>query len=292
MPNRARLAALSACTLVVLALLGGCASTGATQAKNSRDPWEGMNRGIYKFNDVVDRAALKPVAKGYKKITPEWLRRGVGNFFSNLQYPATIINQLLQGKAKLAARDTGRLLTNTLLGFGGILDPASRVGLDKNDEDLGQTLGVWGVPSGPFIMLPFLGPSTIRDAPSSFAEFFIDPLTYADVKWEVLWGARALDIVDTRAQYLSLDPVIARSYDPYAFVRNSWMQRREYQVRDGDVPEENLEEGLDPEEEQRLLEESGGEPSGDQPQDGTMPDDEPVPEEPVPEESAPPEPPQ
>lgn len=275
MPNRARLLALSACTLLALALLGGCASTGASQAKDPRDPWEGMNRGIYKFNDVVDRTTLKPVAKGYKKITPEWFRRGVGNFFSNLQYPATIINQLLQGKPKLAARDTGRLLTNTLLGFGGILDPASRVGLDKNDEDLGQTLGVWGVPSGPFITLPFLGPTTVRDAPSSFAEFFIDPLTYADVQWEVLWGMRALDIVDVRAQYLALDPVIQRSYDPYSFVRNSWLQRREYQVRDGDVPEDNLEEGLDPEGEQQLLEESGGEPSTE-----GEPTEEPAPDEP------------
>ena len=275
MPNRARRLALSACTLLALTLLGGCATTGASQAKNPRDPWEGMNRGIYKFNDVVDRATLKPVAKGYKKVMPEWFRHGVGNFFSNLQYPATIINQLLQGKPKLAARDTGRLLTNTLLGFGGILDPASRVGLDKNDEDLGQTLGVWGVPSGPFIMLPFLGPTTIRDAPSSFAEFFLDPLTYSDVQWEVLWGMRALDIVDVRAQYLALDPVIQRSYDPYAFVRNSWLQRREYQVRDGDVPEENLEEGLSPEEEQQLLEESGGEPT---PEDQSQ--KEPAPDEP------------
>jgi phospholipid-binding lipoprotein MlaA len=275
MPNRLRLAALPACALLALALLGGCASTGGSQAKNPKDPFESVNRGIYKFNDVVDRATLKPVARGYKKITPEWFRRSVGNFFSNLQYPATIVNQLLQGKGTLAARDTGRLLTNTLLGFGGILDPASRVGLEKNDEDLGQTLGAWGVPSGPFITLPFLGPTTVRDAPSSFAEFFLDPLTYSDVQWEVLWGARALDIIDVRAQYLSLDPVIERSYDPYAFVRNSWLQRREYQVRDGDVPEENLEEGLDPEEEQRLLEESGGEPSADEP-----PQEEPAPQQP------------
>jgi phospholipid-binding lipoprotein MlaA len=273
--DRLRPAALS-CALLALALLGGCATTGAKPVQQTKDPWENLNRGVYKFNDTVDRATLKPVAKGYKKITPEWLRRGVGNFFSNLQYPATIFNQLLQGKGKMAARDTARLLTNTVLGFGGVLDPASRVGLDKNDEDLGQTLGVWGVPSGPYIMLPFLGPSTIRDAPSSFAEFFVDPLTYADVQWEVLWGARALDIVDARAQLLSLDPVIARSYDPYSFVRNSWLQRREYQVRDGDVPEENLDEGLDAEEEQRLLEESGGEPSADQPED------EPAPEEPAP----------
>jgi phospholipid-binding lipoprotein MlaA len=246
MIDRLRPAALS-CALCALALLGGCATTGASSAQHTRDRFENVNRGIYKFNDVVDRAALKPVAKGYKKITPEWFRRGVGNFFSNLQYPATIFNQLLQGKGSMAARDTARLLTNTLLGFGGVLDPASRVGLDKNDEDLGQTLGVWGVPSGPYIVLPFLGPSTIRDAPSTFAEFFVDPLTYADVKWQVLWGARALDIVDVRAQLLALDPVIARSYDPYAFVRNSWLQRREYQVRDGDVAEEDLEEGLEPE---------------------------------------------
>jgi phospholipid-binding lipoprotein MlaA len=268
MIDRLRPAALF-CALLGLALAAGCATTGTNAAQHPNDPWEGLNRGTYKFNDAVDRATLKPVAKAYKKITPEWFRRGVGNFFSNLQYPATIFNQLLQGKGKLAARDTARLLTNTVLGFGGVLDPASRVGLDKNDEDLGQTLGVWGVPSGPYVVLPFLGPSTIRDAPSSFAEFFVDPLTYADVQWEVLWGARALDIVDLRAQLLSVDPVIDRSYDPYSFVRNSWLQRREYQVRDGDVPEEDLEEGLELEEE--LPDESAAEempeeePPADQP---------------------------
>ncbi len=275
MLNRSRLAALQGCALIALVLLGGCASTGAPKAPHPKDPFENVNRGIYKFNDVVDRATLKPVAKGYKKVLPEWMRSGVSNFFSNLQYPATILNQLLQGKPALAARDTGRLLTNTLLGFGGLLDPASRVGLDKNDEDLGQTLGVWGVPSGPFITLPFLGPTTVRDAPSSFAEFFVDPLTYADVKWEVMWGLRALDIVNVRSELLVLDPVIEKSFDPYAFVRNSWLQRREYQVRDGDVPEEDLEEGMDLEEE--LLEE---EPSAESPQDEPPAEAEPQPEPP------------
>lgn len=275
MPNRSRLTAFQGCALIALVLLGGCASTGAAKAPHPKDPFENVNRGIYKFNDVVDRATLKPVAKGYKKVLPEWMRSGVSNFFSNLQYPATILNQLLQGKPALAARDTGRLLTNTLLGFGGLLDPASRVGLDKNDEDLGQTLGVWGVPSGPFITLPFLGPTTVRDAPSSFAEFFVDPLTYADVKWEVTWGLRALDIVNVRSELLALDPVIEKSFDPYAFVRNSWLQRREYQVRDGDVPEEDLEEGMDLEEE--LLEE---EPSAESPQDEPPAEAEPQPEPP------------
>lgn len=244
MPNRLRQVAQASVALAALVMLGGCATTGPARAKDPRDPYQNANRAIYRFNDVVDRATLKPVARGYKKITPEWLRRGVGNFFSNLQYPATIANQLLQGKPAAAARDTARLLTNTLLGFGGVLDPASRVGLDRNDEDLGQTLGTWGVPSGPFVVLPFLGPTTVRDAPSRFAEFFLDPLTYSDVQWEVEWGLRALDIVDVRAQLLSLDPVIERSFDPYAFTRNAWLQRREYQVRDGDVPEENLEEEL------------------------------------------------
>lgn len=244
MLNRMRHGALLCCALIALVVLSGCATTGSARPKDSKDPFENTNRAIHKFNDVVDRATLKPIAKGYKRITPEWFRRGVGNFFSNLQYPATIVNQLLQGKAAAAARDTGRLLTNTLLGFGGVLDPATRVGLEKNDEDLGQTLGVWGVPSGPFLVLPFLGPSSVRDVPSTVADTFIDPLTYADVKWEVLWGLRAVDILDSRAQLLALDPVLERSFDKYAFVRNAWMQRREYQVRDGDVPEEDLEEEL------------------------------------------------
>lgn len=227
--------------LIALALLAGCATTtGSAAPDGPRDPFERANRAIYKFNDVVDRVALKPIAKGYKKITPEPVRRGIGNFFSNLQYPATIVNQLLQGKPIAAARDTGRLLTNTVLGLGGMFDVATRLGLEKNDEDFGQTLGVWGVPSGPFLVLPLLGPSSVRDAPATPAEYFVDPLTYADVQWEVVWGLRAVDIVDRRAQLLSLEPTLERSFDQYAFVRDAWAQRREYQVRDGDVPEEDL----------------------------------------------------
>jgi phospholipid-binding lipoprotein MlaA len=244
MRDRLRDAVLACCACLACAALSGCATTGAERPGDAKDPFESANRAIYKFNDVVDRATLKPIAKGYKWITPEWFRHGVGNFFSNLQYPATVLNQLLQGKPGAAARDTGRLLMNTVLGLGGVLDPATRAGLDKNDEDLGQTLGVWGVPTGPYIVLPFLGPTTVRDAPSTVAETFLDPLSYADVEWEVLWGLRAVDIVDSRAQLLSLEPVLERTFDPYAFVRNAFLQRREFQVRDGDVPEEDLEEEL------------------------------------------------
>jgi len=242
MRNRPRQAVLGCCAFVACAALSGCATTGAERPKDPKDPFENANRAIYKFNDAVDRATLKPIAKGYKRITPEWFRRGVGNFFSNLQYPATIVNQLLQGKPGAAARDTGRLLMNTVLGLGGVLDPATSVGLDKNDEDLGQTLGVWGVPSGPYVVMPFLGPTTVRDTPSTVAETFLDPLTYADVQWEVMWGLRAVDIVDSRAQLLTLEPLLERTFDPYAFVRNAFLQRREYHVRDGDVPEEVLED--------------------------------------------------
>ena len=242
MRNRPRQAVLGCCAFVACAALSGCATTGAERPKDPKDPFENANRAIHKFNDAVDRATLKPIAKGYKRITPEWFRRGVGNFFSNLQYPATIVNQLLQGKPGAAARDTGRLLMNTVLGLGGVLDPATSVGLDKNDEDLGQTLGVWGVPSGPYVVMPFLGPTTVRDAPSTVAETFLDPLTYADVQWEVMWGLRAVDIVDSRAQLLTLEPLLERTFDPYAFVRNAFLQRREYHVRDGDVPEEELED--------------------------------------------------
>jgi len=247
MRDRLRNAALACCAFVACAALSGCATAGAERPKDPKDRFENANRAIYKFNDIVDRATLKPIAKGYKRITPEWFRRGVGNFFSNLQYPATIVNQLLQGKPGAAARDTGRLLMNTVLGLGGVLDPATSVGLDKNDEDLGQTLGVWGVPSGPYVVMPFLGPTTVRDAPSTVAETFLDPLSYADVRWEVVWGLRGVDIVDSRAQLLSLEPLLERTFDPYAFLRNAFLQRREYQVRDGDVPEEALEEDFEDE---------------------------------------------
>lgn len=244
MPYRLRHGARFLCALVALAALGGCATTGTSTPRDPRDPFERTNRTLYRFNDVVDRATLKPLAKGYRKVTPQWFRRGVGNFFSNLQYPMTIVNQLLQGKPATAARDTGRLLANTVLGVGGLFDVGTRMGLEKNDEDFGQTLGVWGVPSGPFLVLPFLGPSSVRDAPATIAEPFVDPLTYADVKWEVVWGLRALNAIDGRAQLLTLEPTLERAFDRYAFIRNAWVQRREYQVRDGDVPEEDIEEDL------------------------------------------------
>jgi phospholipid-binding lipoprotein MlaA len=235
------LSPLRAAVAVLIALLAaGCASTPGRTTPDDR--WEGFNRGVYKFNDAVDRAALKPAAKGYRKITPHWMRVGIGNFLGNLEYPATAVNQFLQGKFKLGLRDTGRFLINTTLGIGGLLDPATAAGLEANDEDLGQTLAVWGVGSGPYLNLPFFGPSTLRDAPSRMFDFFFDPVTYVDVPWEAIWGERVLGAVHTRSELLPLESTLQKTYDPYAFIRDSWLQRREYAIFDGNPPPEQLED--------------------------------------------------
>jgi phospholipid-binding lipoprotein MlaA len=230
----------AAAAVLVAMLAAGCAATPGRTVVDDR--WEGLNRKVYKFNDTVDRAALKPAAEGYRKITPRWMRLGIGNFLGNLEYPATLVNQFLQGKPKEGFRDTGRFLLNSTLGVAGLFDVATAVGLEANDEDLGQTLAVWGVGSGPFVNLPFFGPSNLRDAPSRMADFFLDPLTYVEVPWEALWGKRALDIVHSRAELLQLDGTLQRTYDPYAFIRDAWIQQREFAIFDGNPPPETLED--------------------------------------------------
>jgi len=229
-----------ASALVIAVLASGCAATPGKTTQEDR--WEGMNRGVYKFNDTVDRAAVKPAAKGYKKITPGWMRTGIGNFFSNLGYPSTFINQFLQGKAVLGLRDTTRFLVNSTIGLAGFLDVATPMGLEKNDEDFGQTLAVWGVGSGPYLTLPLFGPSTMRDAPSRVVEFFLDPLDLADIPWEAEWGKNALHAVHARADLLPLDATLERAFDPYAVIRDAWLQRREYAIYDGNPPPEELED--------------------------------------------------
>lgn len=224
----------------VLLLATGCASApGRTEAD---DPWQGFNRSVYKFNDTLDRAAFKPVAKGYRAITPSWFRSGVGNFFANLAYPTTIVNEFLQGKAVLGIKDTGRFLLNTTLGIGGLFDVATAAGLQANDEDFGQTLAVWGVGSGPYLTLPFLGPSSLRDAPSRAFDYFTAPLTYVDIPWETEWSLRGLDLIHSRAELLSLDTALQRTFDPYVFIRDAWVQQREFAIYDGNPPPETLED--------------------------------------------------
>lgn len=257
----------TAVLLFVFTLAAGCAATpGRTEL--GQDRWEGFNRGVYKLNDTVDRAALKPVAKGYQTVAPGWFRRGVGNFFSNLEYPITIVNQFLQGKGVTGLKDTGRFILNTTLGVAGLFDVATPIGLEAHDEDFGQTLAVWGVDSGPYLQLPLLGPSTLRDAPSRAVDYFLDPLTHGDLHWEEEWVQRTLDLVNTRAELLALDPTLERTFDPYAFIRDAWLQRREFEIFDGNPPPETLEEEFLDEEDPAL--------EGTDTNDGTDTDDSPA----------------
>ena len=243
--------ALRICLGLLLCMIAGCAT--APGRTRSHDPWQGFNRGVYKFNDTLDRAALKPVAKGYQRVLPGWMRSGIRNFLNNLDSTTTIVNQLLQGKPLLAAKDTGRLLLNLTVGLGGFIDVASRAGIEYHEEDFGQTLAVWGIPSGPFLELPFLGPSSLRDAPSRAVDYFTHPAYYADLKWQEQAGLFALQAIDTRAGLLSADQTLQNAFDPYGFTRDAWVQRREYQIFDGNPPEEPLidESGVDEESEKK-----------------------------------------
>ena len=223
-------------------LLAGCATTPASRSPH--DPLEPLNRGVYKFNDAIDRTVARPVAKAYHDHVPNPIRSGISNAIDNLAYPTTIVNDLLQAKWRAALNDVGRFLLNSTLGLGGLFDPASKEGLDKNDEDFGQTLGKWGVPSGPYLVLPFFGPSSLRDGPMIYPERYTDLRGYLG-DWETKWTLIGVGALDTRSELLSVDQVLRNAYDPYLFTRDAYLQRREYQVRDGDVPEEKLEEPMD-----------------------------------------------
>lgn len=231
--------------LLAAALLGlfGCATLPGGKA-DPRDRFERFNRSVYRFNDAADRAVLKPVALGYVRVVPGPARHGISNFIANLTYPRTIINDMLQGKFADGARDTGRLVVNTVAGLG-FFDPATRMGLEAHNEDFGQTLGKWGMHSGPYLMLPLLGPSTVRDTAGRLPDEYTTARHYIDDS-RVRWGLVALDAVDTRAALLDTDAVLDEAYDRYAFVRNAWLQRREYLVRDGEGTADEL---LDPEQE-------------------------------------------
>jgi phospholipid-binding lipoprotein MlaA len=221
--------------------LAGCATTASAPSKS--DPWERMNRSTYAFNDAMDRAVLKPVAKGYVRFVPRWMRTGVSNFLSNLAYPTTIVNDLLQLKFMDAVSDTTRLVLNTTFGLAGFLDPASKAGLPRNDEDFGQTLGHWGVPAGPYLVLPFLGPSTLRDAPSLYPDYLTDGRHYLGTN-RVQFAFLGVSIVDKRASLLPADAALQGAYDPYAFMRNAYLEHRQYEVKDGNVEQPSLDDLL------------------------------------------------
>lgn len=219
-------------TLMLVIIVSGC----ATQA--NKDPLEGVNRGVYKFNDVADRFLLKPVASTYKTVTPTPVRSGVNNFFSNIGTVITVINDLLQLKFSNAFQDAGRFVINTTFGLGGFIDVASMDKIEKHKEDFGQTLGHWGVGSGAYLVLPFLGPSTLRDAGGLMVDTISDPITYTHNIGEIRLHnqIRATQFIDRRTELLEAkDLVDDASLDPYAFMRDAYLQRRENQVRDGVV---------------------------------------------------------
>jgi len=226
-------------TLMVLvaALLGGCASAPGGQVY---DPAEKVNQAIFKFNDIVDRAILKPLSDGYVVITPRKGRIIVSNFFDNTQYFGTILNDLLQGKGKQGISDLGRFLINTTLGIGGLFDPATSIGLVKHKEDFGQTLAVWGAPSGAYLVLPVLGPNTVRNTPDIVVSTLTDALFYAGyfVTSVVTIPISILGAVDLRSRASeSIRFVNESALDPYVFTREAWMQHRTYLIYDGNPPE-------------------------------------------------------
>jgi phospholipid-binding lipoprotein MlaA len=234
----------SACAAVLAAacVLGGCATAPAGR-RDPRDPLERVNRSVFRFNTAADHAVFRPAAKAWKAVVPPPVRNGLGNFVANLEYPVTIVNDVLQGKFSDGGQDLTRLLVNTVFGFG-FFDPATHAGLERHDEDFGQTLGKWGVPSGPYLVIPLLGPSSIRDAPAKLADEYANGRHYLSDR-NLGYGLWVTSKLELRAGLLDADAVLEHTYDPYAFVRNAWLQRREYQVRDGAVDEPAVDTGED-----------------------------------------------
>ena len=225
--------------VVFLLNVSACVTLPPNSQRVPQDPWESWNRGVYRFNDKVDRAIAAPVARTYVRIVPSPIRTGVSNFFSNLDTPTVMINDALQGKFLAAANDLGRFVLNCTVGLGGILDPATSAGLDRNDEDFGQTLGHWGVHPGPFVELPIYGPSDLRDAPSRVVDSYTNPRQYIKNS-SVKYGLYLPSLVNTRAHLLPLDETLKHVYDPYAFVRDAYLQHRAYLVSDGNGTDEPL----------------------------------------------------
>ena len=217
-------------------LVTGCASVDPEFA-DPRDPYESYNRSMYAFNDALDSAILKPIGKGYNAIVPAPVNRGITNFFNNLEDLTSAVNNLLQLKVNRAFNDVSRVAINSTIGVLGFMDVASNMDLPRTDEDFGQTLGAWGAESGPYIVLPLLGPSSGRDAVGTVVDWFIDPIDYIEDD-ETRLIMRATKVVDKRADLLTASNVVEQAaIDPYAFVRDAYLQRRQNQVFDGNPPE-------------------------------------------------------
>lgn len=235
--------------LLVLAtvLLAGCAMA----KPRTDDPLEKYNREVYKFNNVVDQAVLRPAAVGYRKVTNPPVRRSISDFFTNIRMPINVFNDLLQAQPKHALQDTGRFLVNLTLGIGGFFDPASQLGLPLQDNDFGITLARWGAPEGDFLMVPLLGPSTMRDVwRLPIDNYFLDPLSIYGRTHRyhgLQYVPQAVYVVTLRARALDAEGFLESAYDPYVFLRDAYRQQRLYQIYRGNPPAAIIEQmqGLD-----------------------------------------------
>jgi len=234
--------------LLLVLFASGCAST-STLTNDPKDPWEGFNRGVHGFNHTLDTALLKPVAQGYRYVAPEFVEQGVTNFFSNLGDVTVAFNNTLQFKFLNAASDLGRIVVNSTIGLLGFIDVASVIGLEKHNEDFGQTLGYWGVGTGPYLVLPFLGPSNLRDGPSRIVDTLTYPPTWADIKVVERNALFITNAVSDRANLLDLEERAAEfSRDRYVFLRDAYLDNRKFLVDDGEITaDDSLYEGLEDE---------------------------------------------
>lgn len=225
-----------------VAILAGC-----TIAKpRTDDPWEGFNRKMYAFNDAADKAVIRPVAVGYRKITSPNVRRVVANFFANIKMPISIANDVLQAEPKAALHNTGRFAINTTLGFLGLFDPASEMSLPPNNTDFGVTLAKWGLPEGPYLVLPLIGSTTARDVWRMPVDNYFDPLAWYAREHDQLnflerYGPNMLYLVTLRSRAIDAESLLEGVYDPYVFYRDAYRQRRLYDIYDRNPPAELIE---------------------------------------------------
>ena len=243
MSSPLRLLALRLLPLLAIALLAGC----SIAKPRTDDPHEQFNRKVYAFNDSLDQAVIRPVAVGYRKVTNPPVRRAVSDFFTNIKMPITVANDLLQARPLQAARSTGRFLVNLTLGVGGFFDPASQLGLPLEDNDFGVTLARWGVPEGDFLMLPFVGPTTVRDVwRLPVDSYFFDPLSYFSRNHDFHYGQyyipQVLYLVTIRSRAIDAESFLKSAYDPYVFLRDAYRQQRIYRIYDGNPPAEVIEQ--------------------------------------------------
>lgn len=223
-------------TFTIAAATASCASVNGPSPDH--DPFESYNRAMFSFNDAVDRAVLKPVAAAYKDYVPNPIRSGVSNFFSNLGDILVVLNDLLQGKFSQARDDSIRIVYNTFFGLFGLFDVATYMGLPKHHEDFGQTLAVWGVSDGPYLILPFFGPSTVRDSTGLLVDTQFDPI-YNISDTEARYATIGVQAIDTRADLLGASKVLDQAaFDRYAFLREAYLQRRKHLIYDGAPPQD------------------------------------------------------